>query len=169
MRENYLPAEATPSPCLPFNLLCVDDDPIVSDALARCLMDYGIQVIRAYDGMQGFWMVLRDKPGAVISDLSMPNGNGIEMIECLRGNAETEFLPIIVLTGSNDATLRRRLRNLSVSAILEKPASPSEIVVELFLTDFFSDGLQREANRQKADCASECSFADYSCSEYRNS
>jgi len=138
----------------PFHLLCVDDDPYTSDALARSFAEFEIQVLRAYDGMQGYWRVLKDKPAGVISDLSMPNGNGIEMIQCLRRNATTEFLPIIVLTGTNDRELRRQLRKLNVSAVLEKPTNATEILLELYLADFFSESLQIEHLLESAIAAS---------------
>lgn len=110
-------------------VLCVDDDPNISEAVARRLQRLGVHVVRAYDGMQGCWMAAQEKPDVIVLDVAMPNGNGIEILEWLKRNEQTASIPVVVLTGKTDPKLCRRMCKLGAARFLCKPA-PFEDLVE---------------------------------------
>ncbi len=128
----------------PPTILCVDDDPNVSASIARSMHDWGVEVLRAYNGMQGFWTVVTTLPDAVVADLSMPNGTGVELIECITRNAKTAPIPVIVLTGDHDDAVREDLRELGVSAVLRKPTSSRRLLWELARHMCLPDTVLRE-------------------------
>jgi CheY-like chemotaxis protein len=111
--------------------LCVDDDPNVSDAIARRLRPLEIDVLHAYSGMQGYWQLVTESPDAAVVDLAMPNGSGTEMIECVMRNKATMCIPVIVLTGSCDQAVRQRLFQMGISGFLRKPVTCEHLLGEL--------------------------------------
>ena len=112
-------------------ILCVDDDPNVSAAIARRLRPLAIDVLHAYSGMQGYWQLVTESPDAVVVDLAMPNGSGTEMIECVMRNKTTMNTPVIVLTGKSDHVSRRRLFQMGISGFLRKPVVCERLLWEL--------------------------------------
>jgi DNA-binding response OmpR family regulator len=102
-------------------ILCIDDDPEVSDAIERRLSRYDVHLIRAFHGMHGYAEALAHKPDLIVLDLAMPSGDGATILECLRRNQQTEAIPVIVLTGMRDRRIKQRLRKLGANEYLCKP------------------------------------------------
>ncbi len=50
-------------------MLCVDDDPEISQAIALRLRNYQVNVLRAFYGAQGMWLAVTEKPDFVITDV----------------------------------------------------------------------------------------------------
>lgn len=115
----------------PLKILCVDDDPNVSEALARAFSRHGVRVLRAFHGMQGLWLATNEKPDAIVLDLAMPKGPGEDVLGCLKRNAETAHIPVIVLTGKNDPGLERRMRRLGADRFFAKPTSAGALLSEI--------------------------------------
>ena len=112
-------------------VLCVDDDPNVSEALARAFHRYGILVLRAFFGIQGLSEAVAQKPDAIILDLAMPKGQGVEILKCLKNNPQTAHIPVFILTGSNDPTMKRRVQHLGAAAYFHKPVCSDELLNEI--------------------------------------
>jgi len=108
-------------------ILCIDDDPEVSDAIERRLSRYDVHLIRTFHGMQGYAEALAHMPDVIVMDLRMPNGDGATILECLRRNQQTAAIPVIVLTGMRDRRLKRRLLNLGANEFLYKPLPLDEL------------------------------------------
>ena len=109
-------------------ILCIDDDPEVSNALQVRLGRHGLDVIPAYFGMHGLWDATTNQPDLIILDLAMPNGDGQFVISTLRGNRMTETVPVIVLTGMTDPQLRKRVLNSGADDYLFKPVDFSVLL-----------------------------------------
>ncbi|MDY0165216.1 MAG: response regulator [Thermoguttaceae bacterium] len=112
-------------------ILCVDDDPNVSEAIARAFSRHGVEVIRAFHGMQGFWLASTEKPDAIVLDLAMPKGPGEEVLECLKRNAQTARIPVIVLTGKSNPGLERHMQRLGADRFLVKPTPADTLLAEI--------------------------------------
>ena len=119
-RDSALPPVAVPEGTAP-TVLCVDDDPNISEAIGRRLLRLGIRVLCAYDGIQGCWLAVTEKPDVIVLDVAMPNGNGEEILECLKRNGQTASIPVVVLTGKADQCLCRRMQKLGAVQYLNKP------------------------------------------------
>ena len=107
-------------------VLVIDDDPEISRALKIRLRPYGLEVLPAFSGMQGYWTAFRENPDVIITDYKMPEGHGDFAVGRLRMHKLTQDIPVIVLTGYNvdgqtDHGLQRDLYNLGVTTILTKP------------------------------------------------
>jgi DNA-binding response OmpR family regulator len=125
--SNAALATADPGPTA--RILCVDDDPHVSAAIARSFTHRGLRVLRAFHGMQGLWLAANEKPDAIVLDLGMPKGSGEDILGCLKRNSQTASIPVIVLTGRSDPGLERRMERLGADRFLMKPTS-SEVLLD---------------------------------------
>ena len=68
----------------PGSILVVDDDKSLTAVVAELLHARGFEVWAAYDGLQGFTSYLAHPTQFVITDIQMPELNGIEMMRCIR-------------------------------------------------------------------------------------
>jgi CheY-like chemotaxis protein len=100
------------------DVLIIDDAPLVRHLLTRILQRAGHTVREADDGRCGIAEFRRQRPALVISDLVMPDMEGIETIRALRGDDPT--IPIIAISGGIPAHLRAATA-LGATATLEKP------------------------------------------------
>jgi CheY-like chemotaxis protein len=135
--ELRLPASALPTQSQPEiedcpakrpKIMAIDDDPDVSEVLKRRLEPYGVDVLRAFSGMQGFWSCLDARPDVIISDLRMTDGDGSYILHRLRAHALTQKTPVIILTGQTNPAIRRDLLSQGADAFLYKPMVFSELL-----------------------------------------
>lgn len=103
-------------------ILCIDDDPQITETIQVRLQDYEVDVRTAGHGMHGYYEAMAEKPDLIITDIRMPQGMGDYVIECLRNNTERREVPVIVLSGQRDQQLKKRLQQLGVEAFISKPA-----------------------------------------------
>ena len=120
-----------PAPCRTPTVLCIDDDPHVSEVIQDWLEAYEVKLLRAFFGTQGIWMAVTQKPDVIITDLRMPQGDGATVIECLKRNVQTAAIPIIVLTARHEPELQRQLERIGASSYLTKPIHFNDLLGEL--------------------------------------
>ena len=102
-------------------VLCIDDDPHVVNGLVRNLQARGVTTLSAKDGMQGFGLACSESPDVIITDMLMPRGDGDYLVECLKSNAATRNIPVIVLSGVGTRNLERMVAELAVEGVFSKP------------------------------------------------
>lgn len=119
------------APCRTPTVLCIDDDPQVSEVIQDRLDAYEVKLLRAFFGAQGIWMAVTQKPDVIICDLRMPQGDGSTVIECLKRNRQTAAIPIIVLTALREPGLPRHLERIGASSYLTKPIHFNDLLGEL--------------------------------------
>ena len=115
------PTEKAPAPSGRPRVLCVDDDPDISKVIKLRLEPMGIDVVRAFSGMQGYWFCLDTKPDLIITDLTMPDGEGSYLFRRLKQHPLTENIPVVVLTGQANPAVKRQLLSVGVAEYLLKP------------------------------------------------
>lgn len=101
-------------------ILVVEDNQDTRELLTLHLTLQGYEVVEAEDGQEGLDKIREERPELVLTDLSMPRLNGVELIEILRGHPEFSEIKIIALTAhsSGDAT---RARYAGANIVLHKP------------------------------------------------
>jgi DNA-binding response OmpR family regulator len=102
------------------NILVVDDDPGMREWLSDILEGSGHQVFRAQDGLEAKSLAKRHSLALVITDISMPNEEGLGMILAMR-KAHPE-LKIIALSGKDPETLMDA-KLMGAHAALRKPVT----------------------------------------------
>ena len=83
---------------MPAKILVIEDHPDTSQVITLLLGVEGITVITAADGYEGLDKAITERPDLIITDLMMPNLDGIEMIKRLRNQTEFVRVPILALT-----------------------------------------------------------------------
>lgn len=86
-------------------ILVVDDSDDTREMMAKLLELEAFTVITAEDGRAGLQAAEAERPDLIITDINMPNINGIEMIKMLRGRSDFVDVPIMAITayGNNVA------------------------------------------------------------------
>ena len=107
-------------------VLVIEDNFEMSRFLVDCLApDH--RVATAFDGRSGVDQALALRPDLILTDLMMPVMGGDALVRELRGHAELESIPILVLTAKADDELRVRLLREGVQDFLTKPVSAEEL------------------------------------------
>jgi DNA-binding NtrC family response regulator len=106
-------------------LLVVDDEPAIVRLLKAIFVREGFEVLTAADGEAGLAEVAAGDPEIVIVDLELPKLDGIQVIERLK--ASNPGLPVVMLTGRDDAKTAVRAMRLGAADYVTKPFEPEEI------------------------------------------
>lgn len=80
----------------------IEDDRDINELIAYNLQKEDYQVVRAYDGGQGLFLVQKERPDLVLLDLMLPGMDGLEICRSLKGAADTKRIPIIMITAKGD-------------------------------------------------------------------
>jgi putative two-component system response regulator len=108
-------------------ILIVDDHAEIRQALSLALEIEGYIVQQAQDGQEALERVRESTPHLIISDIRMPNMDGIEFYKSLRQNPDWVAIPFIFLTASNSPEAIETGRKLGVEDYLIKPVDPYEL------------------------------------------
>lgn len=90
---------------MPRLILVVDDNEDARFMLKTILEAQGFAVVCAEDGQIALDMIGTHRPDLIISDIQMPNLDGIEMIKILRSHSETRNTPVLVTSAQHDDIL----------------------------------------------------------------
>lgn len=93
-----------------FKILIVEDNADTRDLLHLYFTNAGFTVVTAVDGAEGIYMATAEQPDVILSDLSMPNMTGIEMIKSLRAQPETAAIPVLVVTAHGNETTEEAIQ-----------------------------------------------------------
>ena len=134
-----------------FKILIVEDDPELREVLVILFRNDGYSVRYACDGLEALQMVAEQHPDLIITDISMPGMDGIQLIRKLREDPMLRFTPIIIQTGAatspQDAALGADAGALSY---LTKPVNYDELTAKVrTLLEYkeYMDGLLDAAHR----------------------
>lgn len=108
-------------------ILVVDDVPQNRHLLERLLSGEGYSVSSAADGAIALGMVEAGPPDLIISDVDMPNVNGIEFCRRVKGDAGTRLVPFILITGLADRANRIAGIEAGADDFLGKPFDSQEL------------------------------------------
>lgn len=116
------------------NILIVDDSSAIRKILQRALSQSGIpvsQVLEAGDGNEALDILKSKDIQLVLSDVNMPNMDGLELLKALRAVERWKSIPVIMITTeASPARVTEALR-LGASGYVRKPFSPDQIKEKL--------------------------------------
>ncbi len=108
--------------------LTVDDSKTMREMVAFTLKGAGYQVIEAEDGKHALQMLGGKSVDVVVTDLNMPNMNGIELIRELRANPSYKFTPILMLTTEADDSKKSEGKSAGATGWIVKPFQPEKLL-----------------------------------------
>jgi len=109
-------------------ILSVDDSKSMRQLVRFTLQKEGYQVVEAGDGREALTRVKQFQVNMVITDLNMPNMDGIELIRALRGDPAFKFVPIVMLTTENTADKKDAGKNAGATGWIVKPFKPEQLI-----------------------------------------
>ncbi|MDA0782376.1 MAG: response regulator [Rickettsiales bacterium] len=104
--------------------LVVDDSKTMCEMVSLTLKEKGFDTVVAYDGEQAVEAVGKDKFDLVVTDINMPNMDGIELIRYLRNEGGCKDIPILVLTTEAGENAKQKGREAGASGWITKPFKP---------------------------------------------
>lgn len=108
----------------PVKFLLVDDDDDNLAALEGLLERAGLQVFKARSGAAALELLLKHDFALALLDVSMPDLNGFDLAERIRGSERTRHVPIIFLTGAREPKLMFKGYDKGAVDVLHKPVDP---------------------------------------------
>ncbi len=111
-------------------LLLVDDEPYVGLVLQPRLEAAGFDVVLARTLAAARAAIAGSLPDALLLDLHLPDGSGVDLLRDLRRQAGGAALPVVVLTAEGEDRVLAELGRLG-AAVLSKPFSPSKLTAQL--------------------------------------
>ncbi len=124
-------------------ILIVEDDDSIRNNLSRLLTLEGFDILAANNGVQALEQLLAHPCDVVISDVNMPQMDGLELLRRVRADGDLASIPFMLLTALDDRASTRRGMTAGADDYLAKPFTRVELLDAL-------DGLLRKRERLNA-------------------
>ncbi|MDA8233182.1 MAG: response regulator [Magnetospirillum sp.] len=109
-------------------ILSVDDSASMRQMVRLTLSGAGYQVIEAADGREGLSKAQANTVHMVVTDLNMPNMDGLELIRALRGEPAYKGVPIIFLTTESDEAKKKEAKSAGATGWITKPFQQDQLL-----------------------------------------
>jgi two-component system, chemotaxis family, chemotaxis protein CheY len=108
--------------------LVVDDSTSMRQMLAYTLQQAGFTVLQGGNGREGLTQLQQGPVDLVITDLNMPEMDGITFIKGLRGLATCRFTPVLMLTTESQDTKKQEGKAAGATGWIVKPFDPEKLL-----------------------------------------
>ena len=112
-------------------ILVVDDSRSMRLMLKKNLGLNGFDVICAENGKMALEILAGTRPDLILSDVYMPEMNGLELCESLHGNPMFSQIPLVVMSSENDAANMAHMMRFGASAFIVKPFNMEQLLITL--------------------------------------
>lgn len=109
-------------------ILVVDDSASVRQVVSMSLKSQGYQVIDAVDGVDALKKIEGQKINLIVSDVNMPNMDGITFVKTLKAKPEYRFTPVLMLTTESEESKKEEGKAAGAKAWLVKPFKPDVLL-----------------------------------------
>ncbi|MET0437293.1 MAG: response regulator [Devosia sp.] len=110
------------------DILIAEDEPSILESLDFILRRAGWSISSVTDGDAVIDGVRRLKPRMLVLDVMLPKRSGFDILKHLRADADTENLPVLILTAKGQQQDRRIAEELGANGFVTKPYSNAEVV-----------------------------------------
>jgi two-component system chemotaxis response regulator CheY len=110
-------------------IMTVDDSASVRQMVSFTLKQSGYDVVEAVDGKDGLQKLAGTRVDMIITDLNMPNLDGIGMIKGARAIPACKFIPIIMLTTESQESKKAEGKAAGATGWIVKPFKPEQLIV----------------------------------------
>ncbi len=124
-------------------ILIVDDSRTVLVSLSRTLASGGLRTLEASSGEQGIEMARQYRPDLILMDVVLPGINGYRATRTLHKDPQTKDIPVIIISGSDDAAETFWSKRCGAANFLKKPVSRGDLFHAV--TDSMYNGGDRQS------------------------
>ncbi|SCY38700.1 response regulator [Paracoccus tibetensis] len=112
---------------MPHPILCVDDSASIRQMVTFALQSAGYSAVAAVDGLDALSKLNGAPFSLIITDLNMPNLDGISMIRQVRTLSDYAGVPIVMLTTESDEARKQEGKAAGATGWLVKPFDPAKL------------------------------------------
>jgi twitching motility two-component system response regulator PilH len=112
-------------------VLIVDDSATIVALLRRMLQQSGYTTLEAGDAEKGIEIARAERPDLVFLDIVLPNMNGFQALRLMRRDPLTKDIPIIMISGNEQATEQFYAQRIGADDFMKKPFSRAEVFVRI--------------------------------------
>jgi DNA-binding NarL/FixJ family response regulator len=112
-------------------LLLIDDDPNLILLVKDYLEFRGYEVLTADNGKEALHLLSQNLPDMIICDIMMPEMDGYALIENVRQDQRTSWIPVLFLSARGQSQDRIKGLNLGADVYMVKPFEPEELVAQV--------------------------------------
>ena len=109
-------------------ILTVDDSKTMRDMVSFTLKGAGFDVVEAEDGAKALDLLAHTAVDAIITDINMPNMDGVTLVQRLRAQPEFKSTPILILTTEGGGDKKAQGRNAGATGWIVKPFAPEKLL-----------------------------------------
>ncbi|MCP4406245.1 MAG: response regulator [Gammaproteobacteria bacterium] len=113
---------------MPKIILVVDDSASIRQVVSIALKGAGYEVIEASDGMDALSKLNGQKVHLIVSDVNMPNLDGIGLVKKVKAHPQYKFTPILMLTTESQESKKQEGKAAGAKAWLVKPFQPPALL-----------------------------------------
>jgi two-component system, cell cycle response regulator DivK len=111
--------------------LIIEDNPDNMVLITRLLEKAGYKTLQAITGMEGVEMAIHNTPDFIILDIQLPDIDGREVLQRIRGSEIAASIPIIAMTSYAMSGDREKLLAAGCDAYIEKPIDPLRVISQI--------------------------------------
>jgi len=112
-------------------ILAVDDSKSMRQMVSMSLKSAGHDVTEAEDGAMALDIAKKQGFDLIVTDINMPNMNGIELITALRTMPNYKFTPILCLTTESSDDMKGKGKSAGATGWIVKPFSPEKLLATI--------------------------------------
>lgn len=127
------------------NIVIADDSALARMFIRRCLEIAGLgeaSFYEASDGNEALQKMKEVMADLLVTDLTMPNMNGIELMRRIAASPRLSGTPVLVVTSAGNEEQRKELLSLGATRILSKPVNPPALIEALHAIKSPSESLE---------------------------
>ncbi len=109
-------------------IMTVDDSASVRQMVSFTLREAGYNVIEASDGSDAISKINNADLNLIVTDLNMPNMDGIDLIKTVRIHPKHKYVPIIMLTTESQNEKKLEGKNAGATGWIVKPFNPEQLI-----------------------------------------
>src|ERR1700730_12244039 len=112
-------------------ILLADDSLTIQKVVELTFSDSGYDLVCVSNGLRALEKVREDRPELILADAVMPEKNGYEVCEAIKGDPATSRIPVVLLSGTFEPFDRERAERIGADAIVSKPFDSQQLLAQV--------------------------------------
>jgi CheY-like chemotaxis protein len=116
---------------MPKKILLADDSLTIQKVVELTFSDSDFELVCVSNGQRALEKLREERPDLILADVVMPEKNGYEVCEAIKGNPATAKIPVVLLSGTFEPFDRDRAERIGADAIVSKPFDSQQLLAQV--------------------------------------